>query len=220
METPSIFPQGYEDEDYQVYLLVRVDDYIGSFSDLELSVRVSFAAVYHWTIWWPRRASYSGIGTVGTVKTTHFCIGNPARYICIRPQHILYGINGIVHFKNDACVRESMFSVTKRNTASRPVVSKVKRWNLKFCLGVISHFENRLEKTSPWSINTWLATYFSEMTTITTDVHTDIYWICSLQLIRAKTGQPHLFTTHLSIGILKVLISPQRYVQFGAIYIK
>ena len=50
METPSIFPQGYEDEDYQVYLLVRVDDYIGSFSDLELSVRVSFAAVYHWTI--------------------------------------------------------------------------------------------------------------------------------------------------------------------------
>ena len=42
METASIFPQGYEDENFQVYLLVRVDDFIGSFSDLELSVTVSF----------------------------------------------------------------------------------------------------------------------------------------------------------------------------------
>ena len=40
MEQPSIFPQGYESEDFHVYILVRVDDYIGSYSDLELSVRV------------------------------------------------------------------------------------------------------------------------------------------------------------------------------------
>ena len=29
---------------------------------------------------------------------------------CIRLQHIHYGINGIVRFKNDACVREHVFS--------------------------------------------------------------------------------------------------------------
>ncbi|XP_038066995.1 uncharacterized protein LOC119737008 isoform X2 [Patiria miniata] len=40
MDQPSIFPQGYESEDYYVYILVRVDDYIGSYSDLELRVQV------------------------------------------------------------------------------------------------------------------------------------------------------------------------------------
>ena len=41
MAQPSIFPQGYEAEDYTVFILVRVDDFIGSYSDLELRVRVS-----------------------------------------------------------------------------------------------------------------------------------------------------------------------------------
>ncbi|XP_022084984.1 uncharacterized protein LOC110976208 [Acanthaster planci] len=40
MDVPSIFPQGYESEDFYVYILVRVDDYIGSYSDLELRVQV------------------------------------------------------------------------------------------------------------------------------------------------------------------------------------
>ena len=47
-------------------------------------------------------------------------IGNPARdystIICIRLQHIHYGINGIVRFKNDACVREYVFSYEKKKS--------------------------------------------------------------------------------------------------------
>ncbi|XP_072168341.1 uncharacterized protein [Diadema setosum] len=40
MDTPTVFPQGYEENDFLVFLLVRVTDYIGSFSDLELTVEV------------------------------------------------------------------------------------------------------------------------------------------------------------------------------------
>ena len=46
---------------------------------------------------------------------------NPSRdystIICIRLQHIHYGINGIVRFKNNACVREYVFGYEKK---SRP----------------------------------------------------------------------------------------------------
>lgn len=40
MDAATIFPQGYESEDYQVYILVRVSDFIGSYSDLEISAQV------------------------------------------------------------------------------------------------------------------------------------------------------------------------------------
>ncbi|XP_041474499.1 uncharacterized protein LOC121423243 isoform X2 [Lytechinus variegatus] len=40
MDTPTVFPQGYEENNFQVFLLVRVTDYIGSFSDLLLTVEV------------------------------------------------------------------------------------------------------------------------------------------------------------------------------------
>lgn len=40
MDVATIFPQGYESEDYNVFILVRVSDYIGSYSDLEISVQV------------------------------------------------------------------------------------------------------------------------------------------------------------------------------------
>ena len=44
-----------------------------------------------------------------SIRAAIFFIGNPARdysaIICIRLQHIHYGINDIVRFKNDACVR-------------------------------------------------------------------------------------------------------------------
>ena len=47
-----------------------------------------------------------------------FFISNPARnystLICIRLQHIHYGINGIVRFKNDVCVREYVFGYEKK----------------------------------------------------------------------------------------------------------
>ena len=35
---------------------------------------------------------------------------NRRAIICIRLQHIHYGINGIVRFKNDSCVKEYVFS--------------------------------------------------------------------------------------------------------------
>ena len=47
-----------------------------------------------------------------------FFYRNPARdystLICIRLHHIHYGINGIVRFKNDACVREYVFGYEKK----------------------------------------------------------------------------------------------------------
>ena len=46
-------------------------------------------------------------------------IGNPARdystIICIRFQHIHYGINGIVRFKNE-CVRGYVFGYEKKKS--------------------------------------------------------------------------------------------------------
>ena len=45
--------------------------------------------------------------------------------ICIRLQHIHYGINGIVPFKNNACVREYVFSYVFFIIASRSSSSAV-----------------------------------------------------------------------------------------------
>ncbi|XP_070579640.1 polycystin-1-like [Ptychodera flava] len=44
MEEGTILPQGYASEDFQVFILVRVEDSIGSYSDLQTSVQV-FAPV-------------------------------------------------------------------------------------------------------------------------------------------------------------------------------
>ncbi|XP_077979563.1 uncharacterized protein LOC144434915 [Glandiceps talaboti] len=45
MEEGTILPQGYESEDFRVFILVRVEDSIGSYSDFETSVQV-FAPVF------------------------------------------------------------------------------------------------------------------------------------------------------------------------------
>ena len=57
-----------------------------------------------------KSVSNFGQGVLLAFTKKHIMAQNRRAIICIRLQHIHYGINGIVRFKNDACVREYVFS--------------------------------------------------------------------------------------------------------------